>query len=58
MTKELEETLEVDGYVHYLDRGGVYIHQNLSNYTLETCILLCDNYISKMLLKIRIVEQE
>ena len=34
------------------------IHQNIKLHTLHVFSLLCDNYTSKMLLKIRIVGQE
>lgn len=37
ISQVLQEAVEMDGYVHYLDCGdsfsGVYVCQNLSNYT-------------------------
>lgn len=46
-----QETLRVDGYIHYLNCGdgfmSVCVFQALSNYALKTCTLLYHLYVNK-----------
>lgn len=49
--RELEETLRGDGCVHYIDGSygfmSVHVYQNMSNHTLEMCIVMaCQLYTS------------